>query len=271
MTSLTRILAATDSSAHARQASQRAALVNEGTATRLDRLPGVKLAPVERLRQFVDITPGQRERRVLGTARQRFGDLEASHHQRHGVVAGTFAVAGSVLAEPAKEAGGHAACLLVGGAVSAGKTKARVAGAAADPALRPARRVRSACSGDGGRKNDGRSTSSAPGAAGPDPRCTLGAVRIGRHGLLDLRFSAIIGACTRLPSPPKLALLPDSLAACACPRCGPAKRLSVLRRPQIPEPGDHFPPTAQTSDRRALDNKPARRRASACGGYAPYL
>jgi nucleotide-binding universal stress UspA family protein len=116
MKSLTRILAATDLSAAARHAAERAALVSKVTAAPLDLLHVANLAPLERLRQFMDATPGEMERRVLDAAQQRLRDLAASLQQRYGVVAGTRAVAGSLLAELSKEAGSLADGLLVCGA-----------------------------------------------------------------------------------------------------------------------------------------------------------
>lgn len=116
MTSLTRILAATDLSAFARHATERAALVSKDTAAPLDLLHVADLAPLERLRQFMDTTPGEMERRVLDAARQRLHDLAASLQQRYGVVAGTHAVAGSLLTKLAKESDSLAAGLLVCGA-----------------------------------------------------------------------------------------------------------------------------------------------------------
>ncbi|MFZ1704676.1 MAG: universal stress protein [Saprospiraceae bacterium] len=116
MTSLTRILAATDLSAPARHAAERAALVSKGTAAPLDLLHVANLAPLDRLRQLMDTTPSEMERRVLDAARQRLHDLAASLQQRYGVVAGTHAVAGSLLAELAKESDSLATGLLVCGA-----------------------------------------------------------------------------------------------------------------------------------------------------------
>lgn len=116
MTPLTRILAATDLSAHARHATERAALVSKDTAAPLDLLHVANLAPLERLRRFMDATPGDMERRVLDAARQRLHDLAASLQQRYGVAAGTRTVAGSLLTELAKESDSLAAGLLVCGA-----------------------------------------------------------------------------------------------------------------------------------------------------------
>lgn len=116
MTSLTRILAATDLSAHARHATERAALVSKDTAAPLDLLHVANLAPLERLRQFMDTTPGEMERRVLDAARQRLHDLAASLQQRYDVIAGTHAVVGSLLAELAREVDRLTASVVVCGA-----------------------------------------------------------------------------------------------------------------------------------------------------------
>jgi len=116
MTSLTRILAATDLSAPARHATERAALVSKDTAAPLDLLHVANLAPLDRLRQLMDTTPGEMERRVLDAARQQLHDLAASLQQRYGVMAGTHAVAGSLLSELAKESKSLATGLLVCGA-----------------------------------------------------------------------------------------------------------------------------------------------------------
>lgn len=116
MTSLTRILAATDLSAHARHATERAALVSKDTAALLNLLHVANLAPLERLRQLMDTSPEEMERRVLDAARQRLHDLAASLQQRYGVVAGTHAVVGPVLAELARQVDSQDAGLLVCGA-----------------------------------------------------------------------------------------------------------------------------------------------------------
>ena len=116
MNPLNRILAATDLSAPARHAVERAAQVSKDTAVPLDLLHVANLAPLERLRQFMGATPVDMERQVLDAARQKLLDLAATLQQRFGVVVGTHAVAGSLLAELAKQADGLAAGLLVCGA-----------------------------------------------------------------------------------------------------------------------------------------------------------
>lgn len=116
MNPLNRILAATDLSAPARHAVERAAQVSKDTAVPLDLLHVANLAPLERLRQLMGATPADMERQVLDTARQKLLDLAATLQQRFGVVVGTRVVAGSLLAELAKQADGLAAGLLVCGA-----------------------------------------------------------------------------------------------------------------------------------------------------------
>lgn len=116
MNPLNRILAATDLSAPARHAVERAAQVSKDTAVPLDLLHVANLAPLERLRQLMGATPADMEQQVLNTARQKLLDLAATLQQRFGVVVGTRVVAGSLLAELAKQADGLAADLLVCGA-----------------------------------------------------------------------------------------------------------------------------------------------------------
>ncbi|MBW7834191.1 MAG: universal stress protein [Simplicispira suum] len=116
MTPLTRILAATDFSAHARHATERAALVSKDTAAPLDLFHVANLAPLERLRQFMGSTPGELERQVLDSAREKLHGLATALEQRYGVAAGTQAVTGALLAELTKEIDSLAAGLLVCGA-----------------------------------------------------------------------------------------------------------------------------------------------------------
>ncbi len=62
---LKRILAASDMSAPARHAVERAALVSKDTASALELLHVADLAPLERLRQLMGATPADMEQRVL--------------------------------------------------------------------------------------------------------------------------------------------------------------------------------------------------------------
>lgn len=116
MNQLNHILAATDLSAPARHAVERAALVSKDTAATLDLLHVANLAPLERLRQLMGATPTDMEQRVLDAARQKLHDLAAALRQRFGVAAGTHVAAGSLLAELTRKADALSAGLLVCGA-----------------------------------------------------------------------------------------------------------------------------------------------------------
>lgn len=116
MNQLNRILAATDLSAPARHAVERAALVSKETMAALDLLHVANLTPLERLRQLMGATPADMEQRVLDAARQRLNDLAVAIRQRFGVAAGTHVVAGALLAELTSKTDGLAADLLVCGA-----------------------------------------------------------------------------------------------------------------------------------------------------------
>lgn len=116
MNQLNRILAATDLSAPARHAVERAALVSKDTGATLDLLHVANLAPLERLRQLMDATPADMEHRVIDAARQKLQDLAAALQQRFGIMAVTHVVTGSLLTELARKADDLAANLLVCGA-----------------------------------------------------------------------------------------------------------------------------------------------------------
>jgi nucleotide-binding universal stress UspA family protein len=116
MNQLNRILAATDLSAPARHAVERAALVSKNTAAQLDLLHVANLAPLERLRQLMGATPADMEHRVLDTARHKLNELAAALQHRFDVVARTQVISGALLAELNKQTSGVAGNLLVCGA-----------------------------------------------------------------------------------------------------------------------------------------------------------
>lgn len=116
MNPLNRILAATDLSAPARHALERAALVSRDTAAALELLHVANLAPLERLRLLMGASPADMEQKVLAAARAKLLDLAATLQQRFGVSAGTQVVSGSLLAELANHAEALGAGLLVCGA-----------------------------------------------------------------------------------------------------------------------------------------------------------
>lgn len=116
MRHLHHILAATDLSAPARHAVQRAAYVSKDTDAALHVLHVVNLPPLDRLRQLMGGTPAGMEQRVIEAARQKLHSLLGEIRQRPGVSADARAVAGGLLAELGKMTDGLPADLLVCGA-----------------------------------------------------------------------------------------------------------------------------------------------------------
>lgn len=111
-----RLLAATDLSAPARHAVERAALVSQETGSSLDLLHVANLAPLERLRQLMLETPAELQQRVFDAARKKLRELAEALLKSYNVSAGTRVVCGSLLAELAKEPDAMAADLIVCGA-----------------------------------------------------------------------------------------------------------------------------------------------------------
>lgn len=116
MVRLKRLLAATDLSAPARHAVERAALVSQETGASLDLLHVANLAPLERLRQLMLETPAELQHRVLDAAREKLRELAEALLKSYNVSAGTRVVCGSLLAELSKEPDALAADLIVCGA-----------------------------------------------------------------------------------------------------------------------------------------------------------
>ena len=116
MSPFNRILAATDLSAPARHAAERAALVSKDTEAALALLHVANFALLERLQLLMEAAPGEMEAQVLDTARERLQELAAGLLQRYDVTAETHAVAGSLLDELARQCAGLATDLLVCGA-----------------------------------------------------------------------------------------------------------------------------------------------------------
>lgn len=116
MALLKRLLAATDLSAPARHAVERAALVSQETGASLDLLHVANLAPLERLRQLMLETSEELQQRVLDAARAKLCELVEALLKSYNVSAGTRIVCGSLLTELAKELDAMAADLIVCGA-----------------------------------------------------------------------------------------------------------------------------------------------------------
>ncbi|MBE0623064.1 MAG: universal stress protein [Burkholderiales bacterium] len=111
-----RILAATDLSAPARHAAERAALVSKEAGASLDLLHVANFDTLERLRLLMEVAPDDMQTRVLDTARARVAELALVLQQRYGISAGARVAAGSLLPELAKECEARTADLLVCGA-----------------------------------------------------------------------------------------------------------------------------------------------------------
>lgn len=116
MTKLNHLLAATDLSAPARHAVERAALVSREAGALLDLLHVANLAPLERLRQLMGESPEALQQRVLDSAREKLDELAAALLKHYGVSAGTRVLAGSLLAELSREAEAMETSLIVCGA-----------------------------------------------------------------------------------------------------------------------------------------------------------
>jgi nucleotide-binding universal stress UspA family protein len=115
MTKLKQLVAATDLSAPARHAVERAALLSQKTGASLDLLHVANLAPLERLRQLMRQTPEALQHRVLDAAREKLAELAQALHEHYGVSARTQVVSGSLLEELAKASDAVAADLIVCG------------------------------------------------------------------------------------------------------------------------------------------------------------
>lgn len=111
-----RLLAATDLSAHARHAAERAAMISQSTGATLDLLHVANLAPLDQMRQLLGADAPDLSSQVLDTAHQQLGALVTLLHQRYGVQAGMRVASGSLLTELAHEAQAHPQGLLVCGA-----------------------------------------------------------------------------------------------------------------------------------------------------------
>ncbi|MBT3067886.1 universal stress protein [Rhodoferax sp. U11-2br] len=116
MYQLNHILAATDLSAPARHAVERAALVCKEKAATLDLLHVANLAPLERLGQLMGTTAGDLEDKVLQAEQTRLMALATELQRRVGITPATQVVAGDLLTELAKSADALATDLLVCGA-----------------------------------------------------------------------------------------------------------------------------------------------------------
>ncbi|WP_018991742.1 universal stress protein [Aromatoleum toluclasticum] len=116
MLKLNRLLAATDLSAPARHAVERAALVSRETGAPLDVLHVADLAPLDKLRHLMGNSTDELRQQVLKSAREKLHDLIVILQNHYAVSAGAHVAFGSLLAELDKAVDVSAAGLIVCGA-----------------------------------------------------------------------------------------------------------------------------------------------------------
>lgn len=113
---LKRLLAATDLSAPARHAAERAALIAGETGAGLDLVHVLSLAPLEQLRRLLgDIAPDA-DRELLDAARREVRDIAAHLLHRRGIAAGVQVLTGPLLPALASQADAAISDLVVLGA-----------------------------------------------------------------------------------------------------------------------------------------------------------
>lgn len=130
-----RVLAATDLSAPARQAAERAALVAKQIGATLQLIHVASIPALEKLRQLVAEEPEEVEQRTLETALHDVHELAAALQRRYGVAASVSVVPGSLLTQLASHVEAAGIDLIVLGARGAGSMRHMVLGATAERLL----------------------------------------------------------------------------------------------------------------------------------------
>ena len=135
MTNLEHLLVATDFSAPARHAVDRAALVAKETGATLDLLHIASMAPLEKMRRLVSEMPAELEQRFLDTVREEMHELAGGLYQHHGIVANARVVSGALLRELDDRADALPADLIVFGAHGASFMRHLLLGSTAERML----------------------------------------------------------------------------------------------------------------------------------------
>jgi nucleotide-binding universal stress UspA family protein len=135
-----RLLAATDLSAPARHAAERAALVARELGADLDLLHVISASPVGRLRRLLVEAPADLEARVIADARGDVERLGEALRTACGVVAHAEVVSGELLAEINGRAAANGADLLVLGARGASFMRHLLLGSTAERLVRKSNR-----------------------------------------------------------------------------------------------------------------------------------
>lgn len=138
-----RLLAATDLSAPARQAAERAALIARQSGAGLDLVHVANLAPLQKLSRLLAPLPAETEQHLLERTREALDELAADLLREHGVGAGVHVACGPLLDELTGLSDGLDADLLVFGAFGAsflrhlllGSTAERLVGRSRRPML----------------------------------------------------------------------------------------------------------------------------------------
>lgn len=140
MPTLQRLLAATDLSAPARHAADRAAMLARQTKASLDLVHVASLAPLEKLRRLVNAVPATLEQQLLDTASDALHELAEALSQHHGVTVRAHVASGAVLPELGQQAAMQAADLVVLGARGASFMRHILLGSTAERMVSSAKR-----------------------------------------------------------------------------------------------------------------------------------
>ncbi len=143
MKRIKRILAATDLSAPARHAAERAALLASMTQGTLDLLHVIPAGPLDRLRRLVREVPADAEQRLVDVAREDLRQLAEGLLKKYQVTAGVRVISGLIPRRLNEEADALGADLVVLGArgrsfvqhLLLGSTAEKMVGHAARPLL----------------------------------------------------------------------------------------------------------------------------------------
>lgn len=139
MTRIERLLAATDLSAPARYAAERAALVAQQLGGRLELLHVISTSPLARLHRLLQAAPADLEQQVRERAGSELERLAGSLRPACGHTAGTAVCAGELLGELERRVAAVGADLLVLGARGANFMRNRLLGSTAERIVRKSR------------------------------------------------------------------------------------------------------------------------------------
>jgi nucleotide-binding universal stress UspA family protein len=136
MSRIDRVLAATDFSAPARHAAERAALIARDLGIALDLLHVTSISPVGRLRRLLEEAPADLEDQVLASGRHEMDRLAGTLRSATGVSANTDIITGELLHEINQHAVARGAGLLVLGARGASFMRHALLGSTAERLVR---------------------------------------------------------------------------------------------------------------------------------------